>query len=373
MNKIIYLDAAASAQKPDAVINAQTAFLCDGYANAGRGICARAAAVDDMVAAARSRVAQFINANPDQVVFTSGATDGLNRVVNIIKNMPQYVECVTVAVSDLDHHSARLPWEYQTEFQLSWAQIVPMELDQNMDIDIDRVPCADVMVITAMSNVMGTPQDVAAIVRAARAKNPHVITIVDAAQYAAHHTIDVREWDCDFMCLSGHKIGADTGVGIMYIKKPNRFLPDKLGGGMVNVVRGIGDFSFNPPPEKFEAGTLPLTQIAGIVPAIDYMVAHPVPRELVEYMYDRLRDMPRVRLLTRRDASLISFTVDGMHVLDFGALIGAHGVCLRVGNMCATWIHRALDIPGSIRISPGPWNTMDEMRRVADIIEKMVK
>ncbi len=366
MNKIIYLDAAASSLKPDAVIDAESDFLRNKYANAGRGVCARAAGADEMVTRARDAVAAFINAKPQQIVFTSGATDGLNRVRDILKNVAHPM----VAVSDLDHHSARLPW--MAAHLAGTVDLTVMPLDSQYNIDVTKIPYADIMVITAMSNVMGVAQNVAEIVRAAREKNPNVVTIVDAAQYAAHASIDVRAWDCDFMCFSGHKIGADTGIGVMYIKNPEKYAPDKFGGGMVSRVM-TDEIIFSPAPEKFEAGTLPLTQIAGLPFAIDNAKSRPAAADLVKYMYDRLAKMPRVRILTQPDAALISFIVDGMHVLDFGALVGAHGVCLRVGNMCATWIHRALGVDGSIRISPGFWNTIEDMRQTADIIENVVK
>ncbi len=371
MNKIIYLDAAASSLKPDAVISAEHDFLQNKYANAGRGVCARAAGVDHMVAAGRRRVAEFINAaHPAQVIFTSGTTDSMNRIVAILSAANIGGTCPVVAVSDLDHHSARLPW-MALEMRGA-AKLVVWPLDQDFNYDISRAPAADVLVITAMSNVMGVAQDVSAIIRRARAINPDVITVVDAAQYVVHDKIDVTQWDADFVCFSAHKIGADTGLGIMYIKNPENFPADKFGGGMVSRV-DENDIILNPAPEKFEAGTLPLTQIAGLAPAIDYLVEHRPDTNLIKYLYDQLSDMPRIRILTTRDAAILSFVVHDMHVLDFGTLMGARGVCMRVGNMCATWIHKALGISGSIRISVGPWNTMEEMAEVARMIKDLVK
>ena len=367
MNKIIYLDAAASSLKPSSVIDAEADFLRHGYANSGRGVCARAAAVDNMVFEARARTARFIGAAPHQVVFTSGTTDGMNRVCAMLRDIKNPV----VAVSDLDHHSARLPW--MARVAQGGGKIVVMALDKNYDIDISKVPRADVMVITAMSNVLGVTQNVGAIVRAARAKNPNVITVVDAAQYVVHNPIDVAEWDCDFMCFSAHKIGADTGLGVMYIKNPDMFMPDKFGGGMVDHVFADGTFTTLGAPEKFEAGTLPLTQIAGMVPAIDELEKSRPDLNLIKYLYDELSRMARVRVITRRDASLLTFVVNGMNALDFGILMGARGVCLRVGKMCATWIHDALGVAGTIRISVGAWNTMNEVRDVAEMVKDMVK
>ncbi len=371
MNKIIYLDAAASSLKPQSVIATEMDFLQNKYANAGRGVCPRAAAVDNMVLNARNRIADFINADSNQIIFTSGATDGLNRIANLVINKIGCDRKITVGVSDLEHHSARLPWQNLAMRRM--CDLVVCPLDENLNYDISRIGALDALVITAMSNVMGVAQDVERIVRAARAKNPDVITIVDAAQYVAHCPIDVRAWDCDFMCFSGHKIGADTGIGVMYIKNPDDFMPDKFGGGMVGRVAADGTFTTQPVPDRYEAGTLPLTQISGIVPAIDYLQSNRADLNLIKYLYDELLSVSRIKILSPRNAAVLTFVVDGMHALDFGALAGARGLCLRVGNMCASWAHMALGVPGSVRISVGPWNTMEQMREVVAIIKDIVK
>ena len=379
MNNIIYLDAAASALKPESVIKAETEFLRDSYANAGRGVCARAVAVDNLVANARARVARFINAKPEQVVFTAGTTDGMNRIVHIIndKVCGTGLKNKIVMVSDLDHHSARLPFELLYDSDSCNIVLCPMDAQHNLMCS--DMQYADVFVITAMSNVMGIPQDVAGLVAAARKKNPDVITVVDAAQYVVHSEIDVQKWDCDFMCFSAHKIGADTGLGIMYIKNPERWIsPDKFGGGMIAKITGSAiehsvAFQWEPAPAKFEAGTLPVTQIIGLPAAIDYLVANRPDLNLIKYLYDRFVKNTRIRVITPRDSTLLTFYVPDMHILDFGALVGTRGVCLRVGNMCASWIHRVLKLDGTARISVGSMNIMDDVVRAADIIESVVK
>jgi len=371
MNKIVYLDAAASFLKPESVIQAEADFLRNKYANAGRGVCARAVDVDDMVRNTRARVAAFINADESQVIFTSNATDGLNRIVNIISHQPWYAELSTFAVSDLEHHSARLPWEELLHQGRIRKELV-YELDDKFNIKIDSIPKTDILVITAMSNVMGVAQDVASIVAAARKKNPNVITVVDATQYVVHEKVDVKKWNADFVVFSGHKIGADTGVGILYIKDADKYFPDKFGGGMVLRVSD-SELVLNNAPEKFEAGTLPLTQICGLAVAIDELESNRPNLDLIKYMYDELKKIPAVKILTGRDAAVLSFIVDGMHPLDFGAIAGANGICLRVGNMCASWIHRALGVDGSIRVSVGPWNTLSDAEKFISIVKSIVK
>lgn len=369
MNKIVYLDAAASFIKPESVIDAQADFLRNHYANAGRGVCARAGWVDDMVGRVRAKVANFINANESQVVFTANATDGLNRVANIIVGNLGTDLCV--AVSNLDHHSARLPWQ-ELLFQGRIRKIFTCELDGRFNIKIDSVPKTDVLVITAMSNVLGVAQDVAAIIRAARQQNPNVIVIVDATQYVVHKRIDVRAWDADFVVFSGHKIGADTGVGILYIRDADKYMPDRFGGGMVLRV-GDTELVLNQSPEKWEAGTLPLTQICGLGVAIDELEKLRPNLDLIKYMYDELSKNSRIKILTGRDAALLTFIVDGMHPLDVGAMLGAHDICVRVGNMCASWIHHALGVDGSIRVSVGPWNTITDAEKFISVMKQIVK
>lgn len=377
MNKIIYLDAAASSLKPQAVIQDQTEFLTQHYANAGRGVCARSSYVDQMLDRTRQRVAKFINAqHSDQIVFTSGTTDGMNRIVQIIRETISSAGSKKVVCSDLDHHSARIPWEeaaHRGDFKFA---VCPLDDDYNLDVSGLRD--VDILVITAMSNVLGRPQDVSSIIRAARKINPDVITIVDAAQYVAHLPIDVVEWDCDFMCFSGHKIGSDTGLGVMYIKKPSKWNPDKFGGGMVVRINGGLDtnnsqWTLADAPAKFEAGTLPLTQIAGLNAAIDNIEKNRDQHGLISQLYTELAGLEKINLITRADDSILSFTVDGMHCFDFGSLMGANNICVRVGNMCASWLHQLLGVDGTVRISTGFWNTPDEIKQTAKVIKNIVK
>lgn len=362
MNKIIYLDAAATYQKSDAVINAEIDFLRNHYANAGRGVCERAMFVDDMVAGARGRVAAMMNTTAEHIVFTSGTTDGMNQIARMLNLCADSV----VAVSDLDHHSARLP------FAMTGAKIVTCPLNENFDFDVDNIPWANVLVVTAMSNVLGRPQDVAKIVARARGKNNNAIIVVDAAQFVVHEKIDVRAWDADFVCWSAHKIGGDTGLGIMYIKNPELWRPTKFGGGMVNRICG-DDISYSCAPEIFEAGTMPLTQIAGLDCAISNIEKNRPDLKLIRFMYDELCVDKRIKILSNRDAAMLTFVVDGMHVLDVGAMLGARGVCVRVGNMCASWIHNLLGVPGSVRVSVGAYNTIDEVKQVTKYIKDIVK
>jgi cysteine desulfurase/selenocysteine lyase len=350
-NKVIYMDAAASALKPASVVSAQLDFLDNHYANAGRGVCQRADYADKMVADARESVANFIGAAAAQVIFTSGATDGLNRLSNMLPTGS------VVAVSDLDHHSARLPFQEKHKTLLC-------ELDENFNYK--SVPECDAFILTAMSNVLGMAQDIEKIIGLARAKYPNIKILVDASQWAIHEITDVKKWDVDALVFSGHKLGADTGLGALYLKQPDNWQTDKFGGGQF---KAIG-------PAAFEAGTLPLTQLAGLPSAISHqssLVIREHTKNMTDYLYSQLGKIERIKFVSPKGAALLSFTIDEMHAYDFGALMGAYGVCLRVGNMCASWLHQRLGLDATIRISVGAWNTMAECEQVVKIINEIVK
>ncbi len=367
MNKIIYLDAAASYQKSPDVIEAETDFLKNHYANAGRGFCQHVAYVDDMLVRSRARVAAFVNARPDQIVFTSGTTGAMNMVAGMLP----FRATTRLAVSDLDHHSARLPFECRVKNRA--GRVIVCDLDNELNFDLNQIPEADVFVITAMSNVLGRAQDVAQIIKCAKQKNPNVITVVDAAQYVVHEKIDVRAWDCDFMCFSAHKIGADTGLGILYVKDINAYTPSDVGGGAVKFVDADGNISMVDGPERYEAGTLPLTQIAGLIPAIDAIEQNRPDLNLIKFMYDELEKNPKIKMLSARDATLLTFVIDGAHPLDCAAQLGVRDICARVGVMCASWIMRRLNVDGAIRFSVGAYNRQQDVDEAIRVIKDIAK
>ncbi|MDR0319444.1 MAG: aminotransferase class V-fold PLP-dependent enzyme [Rickettsiales bacterium] len=347
----IYADGAASALKPDAVRAAESEFYAKGYANAGRGICPRASVVDDMVARVRAETAEFIAAaRPEQIVFTHGATEGLNRLADMLELKPDDV----VIVSDLDHHSARLPFMKRCR-----TEVCP--LDANFDLDAAWLAArckkggVRAVVITAMSNVLGRAQDLEKLVAAAGG----AFTIIDAAQYIAHKRLAVG--GAGAVVFSAHKMYAGTGLGVLYLKNPDALKPDFIGGGAVAWVDGA-DWEFPPAPEKFEAGTLPLAQIAGFGAALEFLGKNDFEDSaLADYLREGLEEIPGVKIVSAPGASLVSFHSESAHALDIGASLGAKGICVRAGAMCASWIHKYLGISGTVRVSPGLWNDKADM------------
>lgn len=371
MIKSIYLDSAASALKSKSVINAQIDFLENHYANAGRGTCARANAVSDMLSLARQKTAQFIGAKPENIIFTSGATDSLNRIANM---MPFDAK---VVVSDLDHHSARLPFEQKNK-TIICSLDDDFNLSSNKLAEICKKNNVYAVVITAMSNVLGTAQNVKNLIDTIKKIDDKIITIIDATQFAVYLPIDVSDWNCDALVFSGHKIGADTGLGVLYLKNPENWNTDKFGGGMVNSVilnpdSVVSKINYADGPARFETGTLPLTQISGLITALPEIKTNGQP-DLIKYLYGELSKIKRIKILSKPDAMVISFVVRDMHCFDFGVRVAAHGVCLRVGTMCASWLHTVMGYnSGTIRVSCGKWNTMHEIEEFIKILNKILK
>ena len=371
MKNSIYMDAAASSLKYNSVIKKQFEFLKNKYANSGRGICKRSIEVDNSIFNIRERVARFLKANSNQIVFTSGATDGLNRIVRILDRSNCIYDSSNIFVSDLDHHSARLPWHILANEKK--INISLFNLDINLNISTDNISKIDIAVITAMSNVIGNKQDVKNIIKKIKKINPNVITIVDACQYVIHCPIDVNDWDCDFLCFSDHKIGSDTGVGILYIKDPMRWNLDKFGGGMIRSIRD-SSVNFMEDISRYEAGTLPLTQIIGLGEAIKELNFDSKILDYNRYIFNSLKDIQKIKFLSNDDSYILSFIIDDINCLDFGTYLSSYNICIRVGNMCASWLHKYLNCEsGSIRISLGFWNTKDEVEYVVDIIRKILK
>ncbi|MDR0803470.1 MAG: aminotransferase class V-fold PLP-dependent enzyme [Rickettsiales bacterium] len=356
----IYLDAAASALKPDAVLAAEYEFAKNNYANSGRGVCPRAVAADEMVDNSRAAVAGFIGARPENIVWTGGTTGGINMIADILARTALEPDSVVI-VSDLDHHSARLPWQDLADRGLCKIWICPLDKNLNLDADALRARVAAggvaAVVLTAMSNVIGAAQDIKKLVAAAGS----AITIIDAAQYVAHCPVNASDLGCDFLAFSMHKIGGGTGLGVLYIKNPDRWEPVRFGGGMY-LASG---------PARFEAGTLPLVQIAGVAAAIKERGANgKVP---IKSLHDGLSEISRIKFISPRQSHLTTFVVDGMNAYDFGVLMGARGICLRAGNMCASWLHQYLGVPATVRMSPGPWNTDQDIDETLHAVREILR
>ena len=381
--RLVYLDSASSSQKPAAVLDAMDHFYQTSYANVHRGVYTIAVESTEAYEAARAKVARFINAREtEEVVFLRNATEAINLVAYTWGRANLH-EGDVVVLSEMEHHANVVPWLMLAEergIELRW---IPLTSDFRLDLTSvgDILRGAKLLAVTAMSNVLGTINDVGPLVRAAHAAGAHVL--VDASQAAPHMPVDVQDWDADFVAVTAHKLLGPSGIGALWARQELlEEMPPFLGGGeMIRDVRKDG-FTTNDVPWKFEAGTPAIAEAIGFGAAVDYLEAlgmdevrrHEV--ELTRYalgaLDDRLGD--KITIYGPRDVAVrggaISFLFDGIHAHDISQVLDEDAVCVRAGHHCAKPLMRVLGVPATTRASFYVYN--DEADADA-LVEALVK
>lgn len=376
---ISYLDSAATAQQPQEAIDAVRDAAMRGIGGVHRGLHPLS---DESTAAferARTTCAAFLGAaHADEILFTGGATFGLNLVARALGE--RWGEDDAVALTALDHHSNIAPWLQLRERRGVDIRWIGVERDGRLkqeDVDAafrdDRVR---LLAVTGQSNVLGIRPDIRSLAK--RAKKSNALTCVDAAQWAAHEKLDVTKIECDFLACSGHKIYGPTGTGLLYARREllAGMPPFLTGGGMV---RSVTEEGFIPAdaPARFEAGTPHLLGAIGLAAAIEWQnqwawddrVQH--EKGLLALLLEELRSVPGVNVLGPGDATVsgcVSFTVDGIHPHDLADVLGSKGVCVRAGHHCAQPLHAALGIEASVRASIGIYTNESDIRALAPAI-----
>ena len=375
---LVYLDNAASAQKPQAVIKAiETAYLAD-YANVHRGVHFLSQRATDLFEGARETTARFINAaSSDQIVFTRGATEAINLVVACWGR--KFLEAGDeVVISHLEHHSNIVPWQMLRDEKGIRIKVVPIDDDGNFLLDAyaDLLgPKTRFVSITHMSNALGKITPVREIIRLAHAHGAQVL--LDGCQAVTHLDVDVRELDVDFYVFSGHKIYGPTGVGVLYGKAEllDKMPPYQFGGEMISSVT-FEESKFKPVPHRFEAGTPAIVQVIGLGAALDYVTALGKDRiarheaALTDYAHQRLAEVPGLTILGSRDnkASIVSFTMDVAHAHDIGTIVDRAGVAVRTGHHCAQPLMDRFGIAASARASFALYNSHSEIDALAEAL-----
>ncbi len=372
-----YFDWASSCLKPLKIIDSEIDFLKNSYSPVGRGSYPIANNANAKIDTIRESVRSFINADSkNQIVFNSGTTMGLNTAAMMIRQKisPDSI----VVVSDLDHHSLRLVWENFAKLGLCKLWVCPINSNGTLDlVALEKKVKNDnvaVACITAMSNTFGVKQDLKKISRILK----NVISVVDFAQWVAHEKVDVS--DFDFACFSGHKIYADSGVGVLYIKNPEDYNPVIFGGGMVRSV-SEKSIAFENPPHKFEAGTLPVSQIISLGASVDFISEFGYKKikshteNLSAELVAELKKIKGIKFLNPdiKNEPVIAFNVKNISPLDLAALLGLNGVCVRAGNHCAGWIHNYLKINSSLRFSLGLGTDENDVLKAITEIKKAIK
>ena len=376
---LVYLDNGASAQKPQVVIDAVTQAYSHEYANVHRGLHYLSNLATDRYEAVRGKIARFLNSAEDEIIFTSGATEGIN-LVSYAWAAPRLQAGDEIVLSIMEHHANIVPWHLLRERQgvvLKWV-----DCDANGDLDpqavIDAIgPRTKLVAVTHMSNVLGSVVDVKAICAGAAAKG--VPVLVDGSQAAVHMAVDVRAIGCDFYAITGHKLYGPSGSGAIYIKAERQaeMRPFMGGGDMIREV-SRDTVTWNDPPMKFEAGTPGIVQQIGLGVALDYMselgmaniAAH--ERSLRDYARAKLAGLNwlTVQGNSATKGAIFSFTLDGAaHAHDISTVLDKRGVAVRAGSHCAMPLMAHLGVTATCRASFGLYNTPDEVDVLISALE----
>lgn len=368
---LIYLDNAATTQKPLCVLDAMREEYLNVNANVHRGVHYLSQQATDLHEAARERVRQFINAHKtEEIIFTRGTTESINLVASsFCYDMMKAGD--EVIVSEMEHHSNIVPWQLQATRQGIVVKVLPMNDNGELRMEALETMITEktkLISIAHVSNVLGTVNPVAEIIKTAHAHG--VPVLVDGAQSAPHLKVDVTALDCDFYAFSGHKMYGPTGVGVLYGKEEwlDRLPPYQGGGEMIDRV-SFDHTTFAQLPYKFEAGTPDYVATHGLATAIDYMEhigmekITTYERELTSYCMEKMSEIDGIRLFgTQKEKdAVVSFLVNDIHHLDMGTLLDRLGIAVRTGHHCAEPLMHRLGIQGTVRASFAFYNTKEEV------------
>lgn len=388
---LIYLDSAATSQKPLPVLEDERRFLETANAAVHRGAHTMAAEATEAFEDARTEVAAFVHAAPEQFVWTSGATTGLNLVAYAIGNASQgsggaparrfaLVPGDEIVITEAEHHANILPWQQLAERTGAVLRVIPV--DDNGILDLDSAASiigerTRVVAFPHASNVLGIVNPVESLV--ALAHHVGALTVLDACQTVPHLPVDFPALGVDVAVFSGHKMFGPYGVGGLYGRSDvlEALPPFLTGGSMIERVTFAGS-TFLPPPKKFEAGTQPIAEAIGLASAARYLQAlgmdavHEHESGLAERLRDGLREIPGIRLLGdapgAERVALWSFDVEGVHAHDAGQVLDARGIAVRVGHHCAQPLHDRCGLTASVRASIAPYNTAAEIDVLLDAV-----
>jgi len=377
---LTYLDSAASAQQPVAVIDAVARYQREDHANVHRGVHTLSHRATEAYEGARDKLRDFINAGErTEIVLTSGTTESINLVAQAFCR-PALGPGRKILITHLEHHSNIVPWQQVCE--QTGAELVVAPIDRRGQVDLEALYALmseDVylLAIGHVSNALGTVNPLQEIV--AEAQRRDIYVLVDGAQGVPHMTVDVQAIDCDFYAFSGHKMYGPTGTGVLYGRERllDAMPPWQGGGDMILEVRFDGTV-YNELPYKFEAGTPNIAGVVGLGAAVDYIAAIGPGRiaaheaGLLNYMSARLREIDGLTLIGTADAktSVQSFNLDGVHPHDLGTILDHQGVAIRTGHHCAMPVMDFFGVPGTARASLGMYNQPEDVDRLVEAIEK---
>lgn len=380
---LVYLDNSATTQKPRIVVDAIANEYYSENANVHRGVHFLSQQATELHESARAKIAKFLNASsPSEIVFTRGATEGLNLVASSFGEA-FLKEGDEVIISAMEHHSNIVPWQLLEMRKGIKIKVIPITEDGELRVDeYEKLfdERTKLVSVTHVSNVLGTVNPVKKLATIAHSHN--VPILIDGAQSVPHIKVDVRDMDCDFYAFSGHKIYGPTGIGALYGKAEwlEKLPPYQGGGEMIKNVH-FGHTEFEDAPLKFEAGTPDYVGSHSLATAIDYVeslgldniAAH--EHELLEYATKRLESIPGMRIFgkAKNKSAVISFVVGNIHPLDLGTLLDRLGIAIRTGHHCAQPLVESLGVQSVARVSFGLYNTLKEVDALFNGIERVMK
>ncbi len=375
-HQLIYFDSAATAQVPMQVMQAMSDYYMHYKSNVDRGLYAFAEKTTLHYEQARTKIAQFIGAQASEIIFTSGATDGINMVARAwaAHHLQPGDEII---ISQVEHHSNFLPWQQLAEEKSLILTIIPVDAQGVCDLSIYYAALSQRTKLVAMvhtSNILGTTNDIASMVAAAHQVGAKVL--VDAAQSIAHQKIDVVDLGCDFLVFSGHKLYGPTGVGCLFMKKalqPDCY-PYKFGGSMVYSA-GYDESYWKNAPYCFEAGTPPIAQAIGLGAAIDYLSENidfnrvaQHEQELVAIMVVGLQNLGFHIVSSMTSGHLVTFYDSQIHAHDIAMFLDSYGIAVRAGNHCVQPYHEKLGLEATVRVSFAFYNSVAEVERFLQVL-----
>ena len=379
---MIYLDNASTSQRPKQVIKAVTDFYEKDNANVGRGLNTLAEKAMADYDNARKTVANFINADTKEIIFTRNTTESLN-LLSYTLSLIVPKKKNEIVLTEMEHHSNLVPWQQLAKKNKMKLKIIRIKEDFTLDMKDLKDKLTDktaIISVTHVSNVLGTINPINEIVKLG--KNHGAITIIDAAQSISNIKIDVKKLDCDFLAFSSHKMLGPTGIGVLYGKKEilEKMPPFNFGGGMIKRVEW-GSAEWADIPEKFEAGTQNIAEAIGLGEAIKYLEKIGLEniadweRQLTDYALEKLKEIPGIKIynpMANKSTGIISFSLGKIHPHDVSALLDEKGILIRAGHCCAMPLMKKLGIPqGVSRISFSIFNTFEEIESITEALKKI--
>ena len=380
---LVYLDNAASSQRPKAVIDAISRYYEHDHANVHRGVHTLSQRATDAYEGARETVRRFINArDTKEIIFVRGTTEAVNLVAQSFAR-PRFQRGDEILISALEHHANIVPWQLLREQIGVVLKVIPITQSGEVDFaEFQKLigPRTKLLALAHVSNALGTIVPVEKFI--AVAKQHGVPVLLDGAQAVPHSVVDVQALDCDFYCFSSHKMLGPTGMGILYGKQQLlEAMPPWQGGGDMILSVSFDKTTYNQLPWKFEAGTPNISGAIGLAAAIGYLEKIGMARiaayehELLEYATERLSNLPGLRLVgtASNKAAVVSFTLDGIHPHDIGTILDTEGVAIRTGHHCAMPVMDFFKIPATARASMSFYNTFEEIDRLVAALEQTRK